>query len=77
MASELGLDINDTEFEDAQALSKQASKGFLKKGNKTIVKLDVHDIANLERTQTFQRPTIPQNSVRHSHFSKQVKLSSI
>lgn len=49
MAEELGLQINDTEFEAAQAESKEASKGSLKKGTNAVVKLDVHDIASLER----------------------------
>ncbi|KZT63772.1 hypothetical protein DAEQUDRAFT_699743 [Daedalea quercina L-15889] len=50
MAEELGLDINNEEFEVAQADSKEASKGGQKKGDKDSVKLDVHDIANLEKT---------------------------
>jgi alanyl-tRNA synthetase len=49
MAEELGLQVNEAEFEAAQASSKEASKGSQKKGTKTIVKLDVHDIANLEK----------------------------
>ncbi|PCH43709.1 hypothetical protein WOLCODRAFT_26125 [Wolfiporia cocos MD-104 SS10] len=48
MAEELGLGVNETEFEQAQAASKEASKAGLKKGEKEAVKLDVHDIANLE-----------------------------
>jgi alanyl-tRNA synthetase len=50
MAEELGLHVNDAEFEEAQALSKEASKGSAKKGDKATVKLDVHDIASLEKT---------------------------
>ncbi|KAF8894893.1 tRNA synthetases class II (A)-domain-containing protein [Gymnopilus junonius] len=49
MAEELGLTINDTEFEEAQAQSKEASKASLKKASTNMVKLDVHDIAALER----------------------------
>lgn len=49
MAEELGLGVNDKEFEDAQAWSKEASKASLKKGNATVIKLDVHDIAALEK----------------------------
>ncbi|PPQ74039.1 hypothetical protein CVT26_006942 [Gymnopilus dilepis] len=49
MAEELGLSINDAEFEEAQAQSKEASKASLKKGATNLVKLDVHDIAALER----------------------------
>jgi alanyl-tRNA synthetase len=49
MAEELGLGINHKEFEEAQARSKEASKGTAKKGSGDIVKLDVHDIAALEK----------------------------
>lgn len=49
MAEELGLGVNDKEFEDAQAWSKEASKASLKKGSISSVKLDVHDIAALEK----------------------------
>lgn len=48
MAEELGLEINDAEFNEAQAASKEASKATLKKGAGNIVKLDVHDLAYLE-----------------------------
>ena len=49
MAEELGLGINKEEFEAAQARSKEASKAGVKKGDKDLVKLDVHDIAALEK----------------------------
>ncbi|KAJ3768728.1 tRNA synthetases class II (A)-domain-containing protein [Lentinula raphanica] len=49
MAEEQGLEINDAEFEEAQAASKLASKATLKKGDGNVVKLDVHDIASLEK----------------------------
>lgn len=48
MADELGLTIDEAEFEQAQADSKEASKAQ-KKANKETVKLDVHDIAALEK----------------------------
>ena len=48
MADELGLIVDEKEFEEAQAQSKEASK-VQKKGNKDVVKLDVHDIAALEK----------------------------
>lgn len=48
MAEELGLGVNDQEFEEAQALSKEASKATKKKEVTDIVKLDVHDLATLE-----------------------------
>jgi len=49
MAEEQGLKINQKEFEAAQAASKEASKGLAKKSDTEIVKLDVHDIAQLEK----------------------------
>ncbi|KAI0267165.1 tRNA synthetases class II (A)-domain-containing protein [Gloeopeniophorella convolvens] len=49
MAEELGLGVNHKEFEEAQAASKEASKASLKSNAKEVVKLDVHDIATLEK----------------------------
>ena len=49
MAEELGLGVNDQEFENAQAWSKEISKASQKKGGIPVVKLDVHDIAALEK----------------------------
>lgn len=49
MAEELGLGVNNKEFEEAQAWSKEASKASSKKGTADVVKLDVHDIASLEK----------------------------
>lgn len=49
MAEELGLGINEKEFEDAQAWSKEASKATQNKNVANVVKLDVHDIAALEK----------------------------
>jgi len=55
MAEEQGLTINDEEFERAQAQSKEASKASLKKGSSNIVKLDVHDIAALEKNDSVPK----------------------
>ncbi|TDL24327.1 hypothetical protein BD410DRAFT_786443 [Rickenella mellea] len=55
MAEELGLDIDDAEFEAAQAKSKEASKASLKKAGKDIIKLDVHDIAALEKNDAVPK----------------------
>lgn len=55
MAEELGLGINEEEFDLAQAQSKEASKAGQKKGTKDIVKLDVHDIAILERNSAVAK----------------------
>lgn len=49
MAEELGLGINGEEFDAAQAASREASKASLKVGAKDVVKLDVHDLASLEK----------------------------
>lgn len=55
MAEELGLTVNDKEFEEAQAASKEASKASLKKGSSAGVKLDVHDIATLEKNDAVPK----------------------
>lgn len=54
MAEELKLTFDDKEFEDAQAASKEASK-VQKKDNKDVVKLDVHDIAALEKNDAVPK----------------------
>ncbi|KAI5118930.1 hypothetical protein M0805_003754 [Coniferiporia weirii] len=55
MAEELGLGINQEEFEAAQAKSKEASKAGVKKGEKDVIKLDVHDIAALEKNENVPK----------------------
>ncbi|KAH9485322.1 Alanine--tRNA ligase [Psilocybe cubensis] len=55
MAEELGLTINEEEFEAAQAHSKEASKASTKKGSSIVVKLDVHDIAALEKNDMIPK----------------------
>lgn len=55
MAEELGLGVNDKEFEEAQARSKEASKATKKKEASNIIKLDVHDIAALEKNDGVQK----------------------
>ncbi|KAJ2918578.1 hypothetical protein MD484_g1897, partial [Candolleomyces efflorescens] len=55
MAEELGLGINDAEFEAAQQQSKEASKGATKKDTAEIVKLDVHDLAALEKDDSVPK----------------------
>lgn len=57
MAEEMGLGINQKEFDEAQAWSKEASKGPTKKGVSDMVKLDVHDIATLEKN-----PNVPKTN---------------
>jgi alanyl-tRNA synthetase len=55
MAEELGLTVNDKEFEEAQAWSKEASKASQKKSSSDVVKLDVHDIAALEKNDAVPK----------------------
>ncbi|KAG2122086.1 tRNA synthetases class II (A)-domain-containing protein [Suillus cothurnatus] len=55
MAEELGLGINEKEFEDAQEHSKLASKGSFKKDKTDLVKLDVHDLAALEKNDAIPK----------------------
>lgn len=55
MAEEQGLRINQKEVEEAQAASKEASKGLAKKADGEIVKLDVHDIGALEKNPDVPR----------------------
>jgi alanyl-tRNA synthetase len=55
MAEELGLDINESEFEEAQAASKEASKATQKKQAGDVLKLDVHDIAALEKDDSVPK----------------------
>lgn len=66
MAEELGLGINEEEFDLAQAQSKEASKAGQKKGTKDIVKLDVHDIAILEQNSAVAKTD---DSAKFSMFS--------
>lgn len=55
MAEELGLIINEKEFEAAQEKSKEASKGSFKKDKGDVVKLDVHDLAALEKNDAIPK----------------------
>ncbi|KAF8424687.1 tRNA synthetases class II (A)-domain-containing protein [Tirmania nivea] len=48
MAEETKLLINEQEFEEAQAASKEASKAKKKAGGEELLKLDVHDLGKLE-----------------------------
>lgn len=66
MAEELGLGINQGEFEEAQARSKEASKGSGKKGVNDIVRLDVHDIAVLEKNSDVPKTD---DSAKFSSFT--------
>ena len=48
MAEERGLNIDDTEFEEARLRAKEASRG-IKKAASDLVKLDVHDLNTLSK----------------------------
>ena len=48
MAEERGLEIDDTEFEEARLQAKEASRGE-KKAASDLVKLDVHDLGKLSK----------------------------
>jgi alanyl-tRNA synthetase len=54
MAEEIGLNINDAEVAEAQEKAREASKAE-KKGAAHLVKLDVHDIAALEKEQKLPK----------------------
>ena len=49
MAFENGLEINEEEFERAKAESKEASKARKSSGSLELLKLDVHDLGELEQ----------------------------
>ncbi|KAL4070742.1 tRNA synthetases class II (A)-domain-containing protein [Scleroderma citrinum] len=55
MAEELNMTINEKEFEAAQEQSKLASKGTFKKDKSDTLKLDVHDLAALEKNSTIPK----------------------
>jgi alanyl-tRNA synthetase len=55
MAEDLGLTINDKEFEEAQAQSKEASKASLKKGATNLVKLEIYNLDALAKNDDVQK----------------------
>ena len=54
MAEERGLQIDDQEFEEARLKAREASKSQ-KKSASDAVKLDVHDLGNLEKMTDVQK----------------------
>ena len=56
MAAESGFSINEVEFESAQLVAKERSKGQAKSGSADLVALDVHAIGELE-TKLKLKPT--------------------
>ncbi|KAI0359918.1 hypothetical protein OH77DRAFT_1419277 [Trametes cingulata] len=74
MAEELGLSINEAEFEAAQAHSKEASKAGIKKGTGEVVALDVHDIAALEKNDAVPKTD---DSFKFQHGNITAKVVAI
>ncbi|KAI9463634.1 hypothetical protein BJY52DRAFT_1252790 [Lactarius psammicola] len=77
--TDLGLGVNHKEFEAAQAASKEASNASLKVGAKDVLKLDVYDIAALEKDVSVPKTDDSANSVSvwfSSPTRRQKKLSS-
>ncbi|KAF8322263.1 hypothetical protein DL93DRAFT_2072161 [Clavulina sp. PMI_390] len=74
MAEELGLTVNEAEFDKAQAESKEKSKGGPKKDGKDTVKLDVHDIASLEKNPAVSKTD---DSFKYGLDSIQSKVQTI
>jgi alanyl-tRNA synthetase len=84
MAEEQGLDINDEEVAVAQEKAREASKSE-KKGAANLVKLDVHDIAALDKMDhisktnddaKFKKETIKANIKAIYHGKKFVQSTS-
>ncbi|KAG8935411.1 Alanine--tRNA ligase [Tulasnella sp. 417] len=67
MAEEIGLGVNEAEFEAARLKSRISSGGGSKSGVKDAVKLDVHDIATLEANdqvpKTDDAPKFSENNI--------------
>ncbi|GJJ06642.1 hypothetical protein Clacol_000836 [Clathrus columnatus] len=74
MAEEIGFDINDEQFEAAQAHSKEASKARGKKDGKEVVKLDVHDLAVLEKDSSVGKTD---DSFKYGRESVNAKVKAI
>jgi len=55
MAEELGLGVDEKEFEKAQAASKEASKGIKKEAGEEKPKFDVHDLGALEKNEKISK----------------------
>ena len=72
MAEERGLEIDDTEFEEARLKAKEASKGD-KKASSDLLKLDVHDINTLSKMADV---TITDDSAKYGrgNITSQVKM---
>jgi len=74
MAEEQGLKINQKEVDEAQAVSKELSKGGPKKSEGEIIKLDVHDIGALEKN-----PDVPRTNdeAKYGHDNVNAKVKAI
>lgn len=71
MAEERGLEIDDTEFEDARLKAKEASRGE-KKAAADLVKLDVHDLGKLSKMNDVS-PTDDNPKFGRENITSQIK----
>ena len=71
MAEERGLEIDDTEFEEARLKAKAASRGE-KKAASDMVKLDVHDLDNLSKMNDVS-PTDDNPKFGRENITSQIK----
>ena len=76
MAEELGLGVNEEEFGEAQARSREASRGSVKKWSSDVVKLDVHDLASLEINDSVPKTDdsfkFRELILRFTHYSSRI-----
>ena len=71
MAEERGLEIDDTEFEEARLKAKEASRGE-KKAASDMVKLDVHDLGKLSKMNDVS-PTDDNPKFGRENVTSQIK----
>lgn len=71
MAEERGLEIDDTEFEEARLKAKEASRGE-KKAASDMVKLDVHDLGKLSKMNDVS-PTDDDPKFGRENITSQIK----
>ena len=71
MAEERGLSINDKEVEEDEERAREASKGE-KKALSDVIKLDVHDLGELEKMKDVPK-TIDNAKFGRSNITAQVK----
>ncbi|CCX13711.1 tRNA synthetases class II (A)-domain-containing protein [Pyronema domesticum] len=72
MAEEANLEIDEAEFEKAKAEAKEASKAVKKSGTVELIKLDVHDLGNLELMNEVPK-TDDQYKYQRGDITSQIK----